>query len=73
LIAAQGFTVSKREYPHDLHYSAQHWVDIAFTFSNQLLVAEDRAPELRARLIEKIGTAGVSVGGDAVAIFAEPA
>jgi SAM-dependent methyltransferase len=73
MIAAQGFTVSKREYPHDLHYSAQQWVDIAFTFSNQLLVAEDRAPELRARLIERIGPAGVSVGGDAVAIFAEPA
>ncbi|UMB69398.1 class I SAM-dependent DNA methyltransferase [Mycobacterium paraterrae] len=72
LIAAHGFTVTKREYPHDLHYSAQHWVDIAFTFSNQLLVPEDKAAELRARLIERIGPAGVSVGGDAVAIFATP-
>ncbi|WIM86837.1 ubiquinone/menaquinone biosynthesis protein [Candidatus Mycobacterium wuenschmannii] len=72
MIAAAGFTVTQREYPHDLHYSAQQWVDIAFTFSNQLLVAEDRAPELRARLIERIGPAGVSVGGDAVGIFATP-
>jgi SAM-dependent methyltransferase len=72
MIAGSGFTVTERKYPHDLHYSAQQWVDIAFTFSNQLLVAHDKADELRARLIERIGAAGVSVGGDAVAIFATP-
>ena len=72
MIAASGFTVTQRKYPHDLHYSAQQWVDIAFTFSNQLLVPADKADELRARLIERIGPAGVSVGGDAVAIFATP-
>jgi len=72
MIAAAGFTVTQQSYPHDLHYSAEQWVDIAFTFSNQLLVAEDKATELRARLIERIGPAGVSVGGDAVAIFATP-
>jgi SAM-dependent methyltransferase len=73
LIAGAGFTVTQQRYPHDLHYTAQQWVDIAFTFSNQLLVAADKAAELRARLIERIGAAGVSVGGDAVAIFAAPA
>jgi SAM-dependent methyltransferase len=73
LITAAGFTVTQRRYPHDLHYSARQWVDIAFTFSNQLLVPADKADELRARLIERIGPAGVSVGGDAVAIFATPA
>jgi SAM-dependent methyltransferase len=73
MIAASGFTVTQRKYPHDLRYSAQQWVDIAFTFSNQLLVPADKADELRARLIERIGPAGVSVGGDAVAIFATPA
>jgi SAM-dependent methyltransferase len=72
MIAGSGFTVTQREYPHDLHYSAQQWVDIAFTFSNQLLVARDKADELRARLIDRIGPAGVSVGGDAVAILATP-
>jgi SAM-dependent methyltransferase len=71
-IAAAGFTVAQRKYPHDLHYSAQQWVDIAFTFSNQLLLAADKAAELRARMIERIGSVGVSVGGDAVAIFATP-
>ncbi len=73
MIGAAGFNVTQQTYPHDLHYSAEQWVDIAFTFSTQLLVAEDRAAELRARLIERIGSSGVSVGGDAVAIFATPA
>ena len=72
MIAAAGFSVTQRKYPHDLHYSAQQWVDIAFTFSNQLILATDKATELRARLIERIGSVGVSVGGDAVGIFATP-
>jgi SAM-dependent methyltransferase len=72
MIAAAGFSVTQRKYPHDLHYSAQQWVDIAFTFSHQLILAADKATELRSRLIERIGPAGVSVGGDAVAIFATP-
>jgi SAM-dependent methyltransferase len=72
LLTAAGFTVTQRRYPHDLHYSAQQWVDIAFTFSHQLILDADKATELRARLVEFIGPAGVSVGGDAVAIFATP-
>ena len=73
MIAAAGFTVTEQKYPHDLHYSAQEWVDIAFTFSHQLILAADKATELRARLVERIGADGVSVGGDAVAILAIPA
>jgi SAM-dependent methyltransferase len=73
MIAAAGFTVTEQKYPHDLHYSAQEWVDIAFTFSHQLILAADKATELRARLVERIGANGVSVGGDAVAILAVPA
>jgi len=72
MIAAAGFTVTERKYPHDLHFSAQQWADIAFTFSHQLILADDKATELRARLIERIGSDGVSVGGDAVAIIATP-
>ena len=72
MIAAAGFTVTERKYPHDLHFSAQQWADIAFTFSHQLILADDKATELRARLIERIGSDGVSGGGDAVAIIATP-
>jgi SAM-dependent methyltransferase len=73
LLTDAGFSVNQRRYPHDLHYPAQEWVDILFTFSNYLLIPPDKAAELRTRLIERIGSAGVSVGGDAVAIFATPA
>jgi SAM-dependent methyltransferase len=73
LLTAAGFTVTLRRYPHNLHYSAQQWVDIAFTFSNQLILAADKATELRTRLVERIGPAGVAIGGDAVAILATPA
>jgi SAM-dependent methyltransferase len=72
LLTAAGFTVTQRRYPHDLHYSAQQWVDIAFTFSHQLILPAEKATELRARLAERIGPAGVSVGGDAVAILCTP-
>jgi len=72
LITDAGFSVTQRRYPHDLHCTAQEWVDILFTFSNYLLIPPDKAADLRTRLVERIGSAGVSVGGDAVAIFATP-
>ncbi len=71
-LAAAGYVATQQRYPHDLHYSAQQWVDIAFTFSNQLILPADQAAELRARLADRIGPAGVSVGGDAVAILGTP-
>jgi len=73
LLTAAGFTVTQRRYPHDLHYSAQEWVDIAFTFSHQLILPADKASELRARLIERIGSAGVAVGGHAMTLLATSA
>jgi SAM-dependent methyltransferase len=73
LLTAAGFTVTQRRYPHNLHYTAAQWIDIAFTFSHQLLIAADKVAEVRERLVERIGPAGVSVGGDAVAILATPA
>jgi SAM-dependent methyltransferase len=72
LLTAAGFTVIHRSHPHDLHYSTQQWLDIAFTFSNHLTLAADKATELRARMAELIGPSGVSVGGDALAILATP-
>ncbi len=72
LLTGAGFNVAHRRYPHNLHYSTQQWVDIAFTFSNHLTLAADSATELRAKMVELIGPAGVSVGGDALAIIATP-
>jgi hypothetical protein len=55
-----------------LHYSTQQWVDTAFTFSNHLTLAADKAAELRTKMAELIGPSGVWVGGDALVILATP-
>ena len=72
LLTRAGFTVTHRSYQHNLHYSTQQWVDIAFTFSNHLTLAADKATELRSKMADLIGPSGVSVGGDALAILATP-
>ena len=72
LLTGAGFTVTHRSYQHNLHYSTQQWVDIAFTFSNHLTLAADKATELRSKMADLIGPSGVSVGGDALAILATP-
>jgi SAM-dependent methyltransferase len=69
-ITASGFTVEERTYPRHAHYSTQQWLDLAFTHSNHLVLAADKASELRARLAERIGSKGVSVGGDSLLILA---
>lgn len=72
LLSEAGFAVTHRRYPHDLHYSTQQWVDTAFTFSNHLTLAADKAAELRTKMAELIGPSGVWVGGDALVILATP-
>jgi SAM-dependent methyltransferase len=69
-ITASGFTVEERTYPRHAHYSTQQWLDLAFTHSNHLVLAAEKASELRARLAERIGSTGVSVGGDTLLILA---
>ena len=41
-----------------------------FTYSSHLILSADKAAELRARLAERIGPRGVSVGGDTLLILA---
>ena len=69
-ITASGFTVEEHTYPRNDHYSAQHWLDLVFTYSNHLILAEDKAAQLRVRLAERIGSRGVTVGGDTLLILA---
>jgi SAM-dependent methyltransferase len=69
-ITASGFTVEERTYPRDDHYSTEQWLDLAFTYSNHLVLAAEKASELRAKLAERIGSNGVSVGGDTLLILA---
>jgi SAM-dependent methyltransferase len=72
VLAAAGFTSTHERYPHTLHYSTEQYVELVFTYSNHLTLAAEKATELRSRLAERIGSAGVSVGGDALAILATP-
>jgi SAM-dependent methyltransferase len=69
-ITASGFTVEVRTYPRHAHYSTEQWLDLAFTYSNHLILAAETASELRARLADRIGSEGVSVGGDTLLILA---
>ena len=69
-ITAFGFTVEQRTYPRHAHYSAEQWLDLAFTYSSHLILAAEKASELRARLAERIGATGVSVGGDTLLMLA---
>jgi hypothetical protein len=70
-ITASGFTVEQRTYPRGgAHYSTEQWLDLVFTYSNHLILAAEKASELRARLAERIGSKGVLVGGDTLLILA---
>jgi SAM-dependent methyltransferase len=69
-ITDSGFTVEQRTYPREDHYSAAQWLDLVFTYSNHLILAADKAAELRAGLAKRIGSQGVSVGGDTLLILA---
>jgi SAM-dependent methyltransferase len=69
-ITASGFTVEERTYPRDGHCSTEQWLDLAFTYSNHLVLTAEKASELRTRLAERIGPRGVSVGGDTLLILA---
>jgi SAM-dependent methyltransferase len=72
-LASYGYAVAQHTYPVNLQYSRDQWLDYAFTHSNHLVLAAERAAELRARLADRIGPDGVTVGGDALAIIATPA
>jgi SAM-dependent methyltransferase len=69
-ITDSGFTAEDRKYPRCAHYSREEWLDLVFTYSNHLILAAEKASELRGRLAERIGSNGVSVGGDTLLILA---
>jgi SAM-dependent methyltransferase len=67
-----GFTIRKQTYQREAHYARDEWLDLVFTYSNHLVLPAEKASELRDRLATHIGTAGVTVGGDALLITARP-
>jgi SAM-dependent methyltransferase len=73
VLTAAGYTATQHTYPCSVHYSRQKWVDLVFTHSNHLTLAPDKAAELRTRLADRIGSDGVAVSEEALAILAAPA
>jgi SAM-dependent methyltransferase len=67
-----GFTIGRRTYRREVRYDCEQWLDLVFTYSNHLVLPAEAARELRARLAERIGVGGVTVGGDALLITARP-
>jgi SAM-dependent methyltransferase len=71
-LAAHGYVVEQHTYPLNLQYTRDQWLDYAFTHSNHLILTAAQAVELRARLADRIGQDGVTVGGDAIVVTATP-
>src|SRR5882757_5009401 len=67
-----GFAARQHTYQREAHYDRDEWLDLVFTYSNHLVLPGEKASELRDRLATHIGTAGVTVGGDALLITARP-
>ncbi|MDR3661654.1 MAG: class I SAM-dependent methyltransferase [Mycobacterium sp.] len=67
-----GFAVESHHYVRGEQYGREQWLDLVFTYSNHLVLAADRAAELRDRLTAVIGDDGVQVGGDTLLITAKP-
>lgn len=72
LIERGGFTVERRHYAELLHYGVDEWLDLVFTYSNHLALEPKRRSELRSRLAETIGPAGVDARNDALALVCRP-
>jgi hypothetical protein len=72
LIEAHGFAVARRDCVEELHYSTDEFVDLLFTYSNHLVLDPPVRDELRARLMQRIGAAGVDARNDASAFVCTP-
>jgi SAM-dependent methyltransferase len=72
LIQRQGCTIERRIVTEARHYTAEAWVNMVSTYSNVLTLTPQARSGLRAKLLERIGTAGVEAENTATAILGEP-
>jgi SAM-dependent methyltransferase len=73
LIEACGFSVERRRCVERLHYAGEDYLNLVSTYSNRLLLDPTAQAELRSRLAQRIGTAGVDARNDALAVVCTPA
>jgi ubiquinone/menaquinone biosynthesis C-methylase UbiE len=72
LIEACGFSVERRRYVEQLHYTTEGYLNLVSTYSNRLLLDPAAQAELRSRLAQRIGTAGVDAQNNALAVVCTP-
>jgi SAM-dependent methyltransferase len=69
MIQSHGYTVERRHVTEQLHYTTDAWVNMVFTYSNVLTLAAEARADLRSRLQQQIGTAGVDAENHATAVI----
>jgi SAM-dependent methyltransferase len=62
-----GFAVERRCCVEHLHYTAEDYLNLTFTYSKHLTLEPAAGAELRTRLEQRIGSAGVAARNDALA------
>jgi SAM-dependent methyltransferase len=73
LVEECGFSVERRRCAEQLHYTTEDYLNLVSTYSNRLLLDPIAQAELRSRLAQRIGTAGVDAQNDALAVVCTPA
>lgn len=71
-LATAGFTSTVTEYPRNLRFSLDQWLELLFTYSTFITLAPAAADDLRRRLTERIGHTELTLHGDSLAIVATP-
>ncbi|MGX9790030.1 class I SAM-dependent methyltransferase [Mycobacterium sp. MMS18-G62] len=72
LLSEFGFAFERRRYVEHLHYTAEDYLNLVCTYSNRLTLEPAALAELRSRLAQRIGSAGVAALNDAVAFVCTP-
>jgi SAM-dependent methyltransferase len=72
MIRQAGFSVERQLFPQRIHYSADAWLNMVFTYSNHLTLEPRDRIELRERLAARIDGAEVQAENNALAIYCTP-
>jgi ubiquinone/menaquinone biosynthesis C-methylase UbiE len=72
LVEQHGFSVQLHRADEQLHYTVEDYLDLVSTYSNRLLLDPGAQEELRSRLAQRIGPAGVDAQNAALAVVCTP-
>lgn len=72
LIEECGFSVDLRRVDEPLHYTTEDYLNLVSTYSNRLRLDPSAQADLRSRLAQRIGTAGVDAQNAALAVVCTP-